>query len=105
MTAARGKGTGATLSRQQDRPPERVAWIDAVDPGDAEPELQELYSRVCDPVSGDLDHILQVHSLHPAGLRAHFELYSAVMRSTKGLRKVDREMIALVVSQANECHY
>ena len=48
---------------------------------------------------------MAIHGLHPAGLRAHFELYRAVMAGTRGLRKVDREMIALVVSQANACHY
>ncbi len=48
---------------------------------------------------------MQVHSLHPAGLRAHFELYRAVMRGTPTLPAVDRELIALVVSQRNGCHY
>ena len=81
------------------------AWIRTVPQDEAESELSELYRLVLDPHSGQLDHILQVHSLHPAGLRAHFDLYSAVMRSTRGLRKADREMIALVVSSVNECGY
>ncbi len=34
-----------------------------------------------------------------------FELYTAAMSGTRGLRKVDRELIALVVSGINECHY
>lgn len=54
---------------------------------------------------GELDHILAVHALHPAGLAGHLALYEAVMRGTKTLRKVDREMIALVVSRRNSCHY
>ncbi len=82
-----------------------VAWIDTVPRDEATGELAELYEAVLDPTTGQLDHILQVHSLHPAGLRAHFELYRAVMRSSRGLRKLDREMIALVVSRQNECHY
>ena len=82
-----------------------VAWIDTVPSDEADPELSDLYDRVRDPASGQLDHIMQVHSLHPAGLSAHFDLYAAVMRGTPGLRRVDREMIALVVSGLNECHY
>lgn len=82
-----------------------VAWIDTVRRAEASAELAELYEAVLDPTTGELDHILQVHSLHPAGLRAHFDLYSAVMRGSRGLRKVDREMIALVVSRENSCHY
>lgn len=82
-----------------------VAWIDTVPEKDAAGELEELYRQVVDPQTGELDHILQAHSLHPAGLRAHFELYCAVMRSTRGLRKREREMIALLVSSLNACDY
>ena len=81
------------------------AWIETCAADDADGELADLYERVRDPVTGQLDHILQVHSLHPAGLRAHYELYRAVMRGTAGLRAVEREMIALVVSQQNHCGY
>ncbi|MCZ6508201.1 MAG: carboxymuconolactone decarboxylase family protein, partial [Acidobacteria bacterium] len=71
----------------------------------AEGELEELYVRVRDPSSGALDNIMRVHSLHPAGLASHYELYRAVMSPTRSLRRAEREMIALVVSQINECHY
>lgn len=53
----------------------------------------------------EMDHIMSIHSLHPAGLAGHLALYEAVMRGTKTLRKVDRELIALVVSSKNSCHY
>jgi AhpD family alkylhydroperoxidase len=32
-------------------------------------------------------------------------LYRAVMKGTPGLSAAEREMIALVVSRANDCHY
>ena len=81
------------------------AWIETIDPKDAGQSLVELYELVTDPKSGQLDAIMEVHSLHPAGLRAHFALYQAVMTATPGLRGGDREMIALTVSRLNECHY
>ncbi len=81
------------------------AWIDTVAEADADDELGKLYERVRDPVSGTLDHIMMVHSSHPAGLQAHFDMYNAVMRATAGVRGAEREMIALVVSQLNACHY
>ena len=81
------------------------AWIGTIRESEADSELADLYEGVRDPASGRLDHILQVHSLHPAGLQAHFELYRAVMRGTATLRGAEREMIALVVSQLNACHY
>ena len=82
-----------------------MSWIETVDTPEPGSELEALYARVVDPVTGQLDNIMTVHSLHPAGLKAHFELYTAVMAGTAGLRKVDRELIALVVSRANDCHY
>ena len=86
-----------------------MAWIHRVSDDEIPPEdpdrLRELYDRARDPATGQLDHILQIHSLHPDGLAAHFELYRTVMAGTKSLRKVDREMIALHVSRLNECHY
>lgn len=82
-----------------------ASWIETVPEDRAEGELARLYERVRDPQTGQLDHIMQVHSLHPAGLAAHFELYRAVMRGTAGLPRVDREMIAVVVSRLNDCHY
>lgn len=83
----------------------RPAWIETVAAEDADADLAALYDRARDPDSGQLDHILQVHSLHPRGLAAHLELYEAVMHPTPGLRGAEREMIAVVVSQLNECHY
>ncbi len=81
------------------------AWIETIDVSEANDELVHLYQSVADPETGELDAIMEVHSLHPAGLSAHFSLYQAVMKGTPSLRGGDREMIALVVSQLNECHY
>ena len=82
-----------------------MAWIETLDAEQAEGRLAELYAAATDPTNGQLDEIMKIHSLHPAGLSAHIELYTAVMSGTKGLRKLDREMIALVVSRLNSCHY
>lgn len=83
----------------------QAAWIETVDEGAAQDELAKLYEQCLDPGSDKVDHVLKVHSLHPAGLAAHLAVYRASMQSTKGLRKVDREMVAVVVSKLNGCHY
>jgi len=82
-----------------------VTWIDTVAAGDADDDLAELYAQATDPKTGRLDNIMRVHSLHARGLAAHQAVYSAVMRPTPTLRRAEREMIALVVSQINQCHY
>ena len=82
-----------------------MTWIRVVDESEADGELARLYGLMADPGSGRVDHVLTCHSLHPAGLAAHFELYRAVMKGTRSLPRVDRELIAVTVSRINECHY
>jgi alkylhydroperoxidase family enzyme len=82
-----------------------MSWIHTIPEDEARGELAALYERMLDRASGKLDHVLAVHSLNPRGLAAHFAVYSAAMASTRGLRKVERELIAVVVSQLNGCHY
>ena len=82
-----------------------MSWIKILQQHELGNELCELYAAAADPESGEVDNILAVHSLHPAGLRAHLDLYRTVMTGSRSLRKVERELIALVVSQANSCHY
>lgn len=54
---------------------------------------------------GRLDNILSIHSLHPASLRTHYSMYRDAMVGSKDLSRVQREMIAVVVSAANRCEY
>ena len=82
-----------------------MAWIRTVPEGAAEEELAQLYDEARDPRTGQLDNIMQIHSLKPAGLAAHLQLYGAVMGGSPSLPKVERELIAVVVSQLNDCHY
>ena len=82
-----------------------MAWIPMIGEDEAGGELAALYRTLLDPDSGGVDNILKIHSLHLDGLRAHVALYRSSMAGTAGLPKVDREMIALVVSGVNGCHY
>ena len=81
-----------------------MAWIRTIDEDDAQGELRELYERLTEPWGG-VDNILKVHSLSPASLRGHFELYKTLMRGPSPLTRAQREMIAVAVSAANRCHY
>ena len=67
--------------------------------------LGELRPRVVDPAYRRVDNILAVHSLNPRGMAAHQGLYESAMAGTATLRKVEREIIAVVVSLENDCHY
>jgi alkylhydroperoxidase family enzyme len=81
-------------------------WIEMLDDREwDDPGLLELKPAIVDPSYERVDNILAIHSLDPGSLSSHLALYRQAMRSTSTLRKVDREMIAVVVSQINECQY
>lgn len=82
-----------------------MAWIPAPTHEDSPPDLASLLRASADPDTGRVDEILRVHGLDPPGLEAHLAVYQVAMRGTRGLPRVDRELVALVVSQLNGCHY
>jgi alkylhydroperoxidase family enzyme len=82
-----------------------MSWIRTVPDAEWEGDLEPLHERVVDRELGRVDHIMAVHSLNPGGLAAHDGLYRSAMAGTATLRKVERELIAYVVSVENECHY
>ena len=85
--------------------PERIAWIDTIAEDAAEGLLRELYDAERDKTIGAVDNILKVHALHPETMRAHIDLYRTVMYGRSGVTRVEREMIGVVVSKINSCHY
>ena len=86
-----------------------MSWIAVIPELEAEGELLALYDELYAPHTGEprgqLDNILQVHSLDPQSLRAHLALYRSAMTGTASLPKIERELIGVVVSGINGCHY
>jgi alkylhydroperoxidase family enzyme len=82
-----------------------VAWIETMPDDEWDGELAALRPSVVDRESGRVDHIMAIHSLNPRALAAHQAVYTSAMAGTATLRKVERELIALVVSVENRCHY
>lgn len=81
-----------------------MAWIRTLDEDEAEGPLKRLYRRLREPWGG-VDNIFKIHSLNPASIRGHLELYKTVMHGPSPLTRVQREMVAVVVSSVNRCHY
>lgn len=81
-----------------------MAWIEETQPRNAEGKLEEVYRKLFGNAE-ETAHILSVHSLHPESLSSHVQLYKTLMFGKSPLSRPRREMIATVVSQANDCHY
>ena len=54
---------------------------------------------------GFVPNVLASYSLRPQRLRNFMTMYNEIMLSPSGLSKLEREMVAVVVSSANRCYY
>ena len=52
-----------------------------------------------------VDNIERIHAVSPGIQQRHVDLYVDLMRRPGPLSRTQREMIAVVVSAANGCHY
>jgi len=68
------------------------------------PDLQK-YFAVCDEKIGFLPNVLAAYTFDEKKLRAFIGLYNDLMLDDSPLGKLEREMIAVVVSSANRCYY
>jgi len=81
-----------------------MAWIRVVGEDEANDDLQAAIQAVKGS-RGKLSNILGVHSLLPETMTAHMDLYTSIMFGPSGHSREEREMIAIVVSSANQCPY
>lgn len=83
----------------------RFAWIDWR-PGKAdEARLAQLFTALGTPGGDGLDHVLKIHGKMPETLASHLALYRTIMREPGPLRRIEREIVGVVVSLRNRCHY
>jgi len=81
-----------------------MAWIKVIMETEAVGILKELYRKYTEPWGG-VDNIIKIHSLNPKSLKTHYDLYAHLMRGRSALTRAQREMIAVVASATNHCHY
>ena len=73
-----------------------------------ETELEEdlqTYFQKCREKLGLVPYVLQAYALRPEKLRAFGRMYNDLMLGESGLTKLEREMVAVVVSNVNRCYY
>lgn len=81
-----------------------MSWIREVEEAEAAGEIAALYEELREK-RGKVSNILKVHSLRPAALQHHLDLYMGIMFGPGGISRRQRELIAVAVSQANRCAY
>ena len=67
-------------------------------------EAKELFAKALEKL-GFVPNVLRAFALRPTHLVRWWNYYDELMRGESGLSKAQREMIAVVVSVTNRCHY
>jgi uncharacterized peroxidase-related enzyme len=91
------------------RYPSQASHVTALDlpapPRDSLPPDLQKYFRICEEKIGFLPNVLAAYAFDEKKLRAFIGFYNELMLEDSPLSKLEREMIAVVVSSANRCYY
>ena len=83
---------------------ERLSWLDLPPDDEAPDEVKELWAAPLERL-GFVPNVLRAYAIRPRHLLLWNQFYDDLMRGESGLSKAQREMIAVVVSTTNRCHY
>ncbi|RMD95282.1 MAG: peroxidase [Calditrichaeota bacterium] len=81
-----------------------MAWIRTISEEEATDSVKKQYEAAIRR-AGRVFNIVKISSLKPEIMRTFIDLYIKLMHGPSGLSRAQREMIAVVVSTLNHCHY
>lgn len=84
--------------------PEHISIFDLPESDQLDDDMK-AYFKICEEKLGLVPNVLRTYSRHQDKLRAFSSLYNNVMLADSKLSKLEREMVAVVVSSANRCYY
>ena len=83
---------------------ERLCWLTLPVEDDVGDDVRELWAAPLEKL-GFVPNVLRAYAIRPRHLLLWNAFYDELMRGESGLTKAQREMVAVVVSTANRCHY
>ena len=81
-----------------------MAYIRTITHEEAEGDLLRQYDDAVKR-AGKVYEIVKLSSLNPRVNRIFMQLYVAIMKGESDLSRTERELLATVTSQTNDCHY
>jgi uncharacterized peroxidase-related enzyme len=81
-----------------------MAFLRLIGDDEAAGPLKREYDAAIER-AGKVFNIVRAMSLRPGVLTRSMDLYRAIMFGPSELSRVERELLAVVVSRANDCHY
>src|SRR5215468_7787984 len=84
--------------------PDHISALSVPDAAKLDDDIQAVYQK-CREKLGLVPNVLRAMSFHPQKLRNFMTMYNELMLGDSKLSKLEREMVAVVVSSANRCYY
>lgn len=84
--------------------PDHISKLGVPDPTTLDEDLKSVWRKCADKL-GFVPNVYSAYSLKPQRLRNFMAMYNEIMLSDSALSKLEREMVAVVVSAANRCYY
>ena len=81
-----------------------MAWIRTFDLHEARGLLKSIYDAAV-ARAGKVWNIVRLTGLRPKVTDKSLALYQEIMFAPSGLSRIERELVATVVSRTNGCHY
>ena len=88
----------------ENKPPQGRIMALELAPGPLDQAMQAYFAK-CEEKLGFVPNVLHAYSFDLAKLKAFVAMADDLMLAPSGLSKLERKMIAVVVSCANHCHY
>ena len=81
-----------------------MPFIETIEPENAEGSLREIYDGLVKS-RGKVAEVHKIQSLNPTSIINHMDLYMTIMFGQSPIKRVHREMMAVIVSISNKCEY
>lgn len=84
--------------------PEHVVRMPLPERETLDEDIKSYFAK-CEEKLGMVPYVLRAYTRRPAKFRTFTRAYNELMLADSGLSKLEREMVAVVVSSANRCYY
>lgn len=84
--------------------PDHVIRMPLPEVPDLDEDIQGYFAK-CEEKLGMVPNVLRAYTRRPDKFRSFTRMYNTLMLAESGLSKLEREMIAVVVSSVNRCYY
>ena len=84
--------------------PDHIMKLPVPNRDELDQDIRDYYDK-CQEKLGLVPYVLQAYAIRPEKFRSFTAMYNELMLGDSELSKLEREMVAVVVSSVNRCYY